>query len=411
MKTPKRLEIRPEELQRMLERVKGTKLPDKDYELIKALTETVTYLSRMVEEKKGKVGRLLRMIFGVKTEKKDNILKTGTTGKASGNNQGKGAGDNKKKPKGHGRNGSEAYGKIPHQFIKHQELKSGDKCPGCWKGCLLHQKKPTSWVRVVGQAPITGTVFELQRLRCNTCGKIFTAKAPPEAGSCKYDESVGSMIALLKYGSGFPFYRLEKLEQMTDFALPASTQWDIVKEVADPIYPVLDELKRQGANGELIHNDDTTMKILETLKEIKQEQARGSPGKKQRCGIFTSGIVSLFKGHRIALFFTGRRHAGENLGELLKQRSKEAPVPIQMCDALERNVPKEFKVVLANCLAHGRRQFVDAVSSFPEPCRYVIEALAKVYKNFSALINAAGNAQITVSLQDKKNPTAPIKIL
>jgi len=34
-----------------------------------------------------------------------------------------------------------------------------------------------------------------------------------------------------------------------------------------------------------------------------------------RTGVFTSGIVATTRaGHRIALFFTGRRHAGENLG-------------------------------------------------------------------------------------------------
>jgi len=50
-----------------------------------------------------------------------------------------------------------------------------------------------------------------------------------------------------------------------------------------------------------------------------------------------------------------------------------------MCDALSRNVPKEFDTLLANCLTHARRNFVDLVPSFPEECRYVIEALAEVY--------------------------------
>ena len=50
-----------------------------------------------------------------------------------------------------------------------------------------------------------------------------------------------------------------------------------------------------------------------------------------------------------------------------------------MCDALSRNVPKEFKTILANCLSHARRQFVDVVEAFPEECRHVIELLGKVY--------------------------------
>lgn len=86
---------------------------------------------------------------------------------------------------------------------------------------------------------------------------------------------------------------------------------------------------------------------------------------------------------KIALFFTGAKHAGENIAEVLKQRARELPAPIQMCDALSRNVPKPagVKTLLANCLAHGRRQIVDVAENFPEECRYVLETLGSVYHN------------------------------
>ena len=57
----------------------------------------------------------------------------------------------------------------------------------------------------------------------------------------------------------------------------------------------------------------------------------------------------------------------------------ELPPPIQMGDALSRNLPKGFTTILANCMGHARRNFVDGLSSFPEPCRHVIEILARVY--------------------------------
>ena len=81
----------------------------------------------------------------------------------------------------------------------------------------------------------------------------------------------------------------------------------------------------------------------------------------------------------MALFFTGPKHAGENMEKLLEQRARDLNPPIQMCDALSRNVPKDFDTLLAHCLTHARRNFVDLIPSFPEECRYVIEALAKVY--------------------------------
>ena len=53
-------------------------------------------------------------------------------------------------------------------------------------------------------APLEATVFEMERLRCNACGQIFTAEQPQAAGTDKYDATAVAMIALLKYGTGTP---------------------------------------------------------------------------------------------------------------------------------------------------------------------------------------------------------------
>jgi len=53
-----------------------------------------------------------------------------------------------------------------------------------------------------------------------------------------------------------------------------------------------------------------------------------------------------------------------------------------MCDALSRNTPKlsgGVEILLANCLAHGRRQFVEVAQNFPDQYRYVLESLGRVY--------------------------------
>ena len=180
------------------------------------------------------------------------------------------------------------------------------------------------------------------------------------------------MIAQLKYGSGVPFYRLEKLQDSLGIPMPAATQWEIVEEAAEIIKPALEELIRQAAQGEVLHNDDTSMRILRLAREPSDK----------RTGVFTSGIVATQQGQKIALYFTGRQHAGENLADVLKQRATDLRPPIQMCDALSRNVPKlapGVDIMIANCLAHGRRQFVDIVQNFPEECRYVLEMLGCVY--------------------------------
>jgi len=151
--------------------------------------------------------------------------------------------------------------------------------------------------------------------------------------------------------------------------LAATTQWDLVAAAAQLMRPVLEALIRLAAQGSVMHNDDTSMRILRLTRE---------PGD-QRTGTFTSGIVSLVGAWTIALYFTGWKHAGENIADVLQQRAHELPAPIQMCDALSRNTPKGIETLIANCLAHGRRQVVEVVENFPEECRYVLETLGGVY--------------------------------
>jgi transposase len=274
-------------------------------------------------------------------------------------------------PTGHGRNPAAAFRGANRVAVAHPTLHSGDTCPECRRGKVYQQKEPATLVRFVGHAPLEATVFEMERLRCNACGEVFTADEPETAGTAKYDETAVAMIALLKYGTGVPFKRLERLQGQLGMPLPAATQWELIAAAAKRLQRALEELIRQAAQGRVMHNDDTSMRILRLIRE---------PGDK-RTGTFTSGIVSLVGTWTIALFFTGKKHAGENLAEVLKQRVHGLPAPIQMCDALSRNKPKGVETLIANCLAHGRRQVVEVVDHFPAECRYVLETLGGVYHN------------------------------
>jgi hypothetical protein len=80
----------------------------------------------------------------------------------------------------------------------------------------------------------------------------------------------------------------------------------------------------------VLHNDDTTMKVLELSREQRAAAAVDAPGD-ERSGVFTSGIISTTEQHKVALFFTGVRHAGENLADVLQRRTAERTTPIQMC--------------------------------------------------------------------------------
>jgi len=148
---------------------------------------------------------------------------------------------------------------------------------------------------------------------------VFTAEAPEGVGAEKHDGTSTAMVALMKYGSGFPFHRLERLEGNLRIPLPASTQWEIVRDGAARSQPAFEELIRQGASGEVLYNDDTSVKILEFLDHERVVEDPKLPG---RTGVFTTGIVSTQEGRKIALFFSGRKHAGENLSRCVSQAGR-----------------------------------------------------------------------------------------
>jgi hypothetical protein len=227
-------------------------------------------------------------------------------------------------------------------------------------------------------APLSASVYSCDRLRCNLCGEVFTAPAPEGVGSDKYDATATGMVGLLKYGAGLPFNRIEKLQAGMGIPLPAATQWDLVQAAAKILTPAHEELLNQAAQATVLYNDDTTMKVLQLTRK-QRAAALASDADGERTGIFTSGIVAPHPRHQIALFFTGVRHAGENLAAVLARRNTDLPAPIQMCDGLSRNIPSEFDTILSQCLAHARRKYVELTETFPAEVRFVLETLREVY--------------------------------
>jgi transposase len=362
--------VRIEELEGLLEQARPA-LSAEGYEKLRAAIRTLVYVTELLDQKETTLAALRELLCPASTEKTDQVLQQ--AGIRTGA-QMPGSESTSQKPKraaGHGRNGAAAYHGAQKVPVPHASLKTGDACPDGCGGKVYPQRDPGVLVRIKGQAPLAATVYELEKLRCNLCGNVYTAAAPAEAGEKKYDESAASMIAMLRYGSGFPWHRLEKLEDNLGIPLPAATQCEIMKETAVPLQTALEELKRQAAQGEVVHNDDTSMRVLSLDRD-----ADISP---ERTGVFTSGLVWICQQRRIALYFTGCKHAGENLAEVLKQRSAELPPAIQMCDALSRNVPKLVETLVGNCNAHSRRNFVKVTPNFPEECRFVLETLGEVY--------------------------------
>ncbi|HWS95152.1 MAG TPA: IS66 family transposase [Candidatus Methylomirabilis sp.] len=373
------LEVTPEELEALLETVREA-LGEAGYQKLKAAIRTLSYVTELLETREATLASLRRLLCHTRSEKTEAVLEqAGIPRSPTPREPSTEVGS--KKP-GHGRKGAKAYPGAQRIEVPHATLYRGDRCPGCQRGKVYPLSEPGLLVRLRGQAPIAATVYELEKLRCNLCGEVFTAEAPAGVGEKKYDPTTASMIALLRYGSGFPWNRLADLEESLGVPLPVATQCEIGAEAAATLQPAMEELIRQAAQGAVLHNDDTSMPVLALRRRLGMEKDENASDAAARTGVFTSGIVSTAQKQTIALFFTGRQHAGENLADVLRQRAAELAPPLQMCDALSRNLPKlpeKLEVIVGHCLAHARRRFVEVIENFPQPCQYVLEQLGTVY--------------------------------
>ena len=378
------LDVSAEELEALLESVREA-LGERGYQKLKAAIRTLSYVTELLENREATLASLRRLLCRARSEKTEAVLEQASIAPSLTSRTPPADAGSKKPAAGHGRNGATAYAGAQRIEVPHATLHRGDRCPECQRGKVYPLYEPGLLVRLRGQAPIAATVYELEKLRCNLCGEVFTAEAPAGVGQQKYDATTASMIALLRYGSGFPWNRLADLQESMGIPLPVATQCEIVTEAAASLQPAMEELICQAAQGEVLHNDDTSMLVL----ALRRNLGRGTDedDAPERTGVFTSGIISTAQKQTIALFFTGRQHAGENLADVLQRRVAELAPPLQMCDALSRNLPKlpeKLEVIVGHCLAHARRRFVEVTPNFPEPCRHVLEQLGTIYGHDAA---------------------------
>jgi rubredoxin len=405
----KHVEVKIEDVIGLLERVEAL-IPKEDMEQLNAFVETLITLTRLIREKGSTIARLRRLLGFRSSEKTADILNKksadqegstssaadtdqseqaepgDTPGTTSGDsNPGTGASEQQgAPPKGHGRIPASAYTAAEHIYVPHGTLHIGCTCPDCRRGKLYQLSDPPPVVRILGQAPLAAKCWDPEKLRCSGCGLVFTASMPPEARGPKYDESAVAMMALLRYDAGVAHNRLERIQSDLETPLPSSTQWDVVNKGSKMIKPVYLELLLQGACGSVIFSDDTYVRILELMgKRRAAKLETGELAAPDRTGLFTTVIVSRTGNGQIALYFSGRNHAGENLAELLDQRATDLPPPTHMCDGLNRNRPAEHEVNSGNCLGHARRHVVDQTDDFPVESRYFLEHIREVFHNES----------------------------
>jgi transposase len=300
----------------------------------------------------------------------------------------------KPKRKGHGRRAASDYSGAKIVRCRHERLKAGDDCPVSCGGRLYNLKEPTALMQFTGQPLITATKFEREALRCAKCQQRYVAPLPEGVKDERYDATCDATIALMRYGGGLPWHRQAGLQAMGGMPLGEATMWERCESTADAAMGIFLRLTRLAAGGEVMHTDDTWVRILSCLKEDKEEKGRATN---------TSGIVVKAGGRKIALYLSGRRHAGENLAELLAKRDERLARPIQMSDALAANTSVEKNVIRAYCLAHARRKVFELREDYPAECAVVLDAVGKVYGYEAEAAGMDGERRLAYH-QEKSGP-------
>jgi hypothetical protein len=180
------LDVHMEDLRRLVARTRQTPLTDEEYTTLKAAIETLGYVADLLEQKDTTVANLRQLAFGATTEKtRDVLAQAGVvdlTSRAEPTDDAPPAEADRRRrdrPPGHGRHGAAAYAGARRIDVPHPQLHHGDRCPHCANGKLYVQREPGLLIRLVGHAPIAATVYALEKLRCNSCGDLFTADPPP----------------------------------------------------------------------------------------------------------------------------------------------------------------------------------------------------------------------------------------
>jgi transposase len=396
MKQPEDVQLSREEGEALIERIERNALSAADRQLMVKILTFYFWLLFALREAKLSLKRLKALVFGEKPKKPPPSSSGGTAGGGSPGERERATStsqdvsssaaapipEKKTPPPGHGRHGADVYRAAQTVECRHEQLAVGERCPACGRG-TLYRLLPGVEMRLDGNALWSAVRYELEKLRCSACGQIFTASVPTAAGTEKYTARARAVLTLARYYLGLPWYRVEGFQAVVGIPVADATQWDQAELVGDCSHPIFKCLAKWAAQGEVIFQDDTPQRILTLIEENQQARARaqaqGKAKPEERTGMQTTALMVQVGERRICLYYTGRRHAGENLAALLRKREPDRDKPLVRSDALGRNNAEADALIRCHCLAHGRRKFSELDEAFPVESAVVVSALKDVF--------------------------------
>lgn len=365
------------------------------------LIELLITIYSMWSNSKKKVNRLLKMIFGNRSEKLKDLPSSGKTINNDTENNAKNIDgvsilsnkrqqcenaeqypkqanekEKKKRNGGGGKNSADDYESAAEIYCKLDDDKlPGQICPEC-KENKLFEIDPKKVIRLVGKAPVTAFKFIQQQTRC-ICGMVYTADVGDEFREIyngdKYSPSALATIMIHKFLMGVTYGKLEKIQRMSGVPIPATTQMNKIKNDALPVVQaIVGVLSYLATNAGLLAFDDTRIRTLEKRETKDGGETHNGHGTAIIAGNFDNNETE------IVLFnFEASKHAGEVICELLANRERDQ-LPLLVSDGLPCYDESKTRGIDVNCNTHARRKVVD---EDPERKTYVGYAVLECYKN------------------------------
>jgi hypothetical protein len=386
-------EISNEELEAFLARLKP-QVAENEYKIAESLVHTLQELGDAHQQSRTRVRALLKQIYGEFSSEKMEQKPETEAERPSGESRNS-VPPKKQKPREGGLRAADDFHGAKREQILFGPDQKPNLCPNC-QG-KIHKTESRQLIRYYAAPPVNATIYSVERLRCRHCETIVEAEIPKEVGTEKYDSTVIAWLGHSRYRMGVPMYRLALSQELLGVPLPVQTQYMHLKNGAELLRGIFEQMELEAASSSVFISDDTPNTIL---KMLLREDENG----KIRTGVYTSAIHAILENNiSIQLYFTGNRHQGENMGELLRQRTAHTKKPLHMTDGSSHGKPKllntadslekaEYLFVnAARCLVHARRRFFKIREDYKEACDYLLGLFGKIFGIEAELLrNRAG---------------------
>jgi hypothetical protein len=224
----------------------------------------------------------------------------------------------------------------------------GQRGPVCGPG-RFDEVQPGVEMRMEGQALLSAMRYALAKLRCSACGEGCTAPLPKEAAEEKSRARARAVWAVGRDDVGRPLDRREDDHAMLGVPVPEAPQWDQIACVGDRSSVGLASLERLAAQGELMDQDDTPVRILSRIDEHHERpahaEARGLSRSQERTGRSTTAVAVKGGARTLCLSDSGRAHAGAHRASWVKKRQAGHEKPLVRSEALTRNAADEARLL------------------------------------------------------------------